>query len=230
MFTISKKIPRITFGLIIICFFFPFMDISCGGQKFISLSGVQLITGTTIKEPDILNDQMNADNQQFFKGNNIHIPGNDIPKVHNIPPEPLAIVTFSFIALGLILSFNKKNRHALFPAICSSASLITLLLLKNKIDNDVLREGSGAFMITYATGFWTILVLLIITISMNFYIFSVKEEEKKKGKYKASVDDINLNLNVKTDKTDINQVSNTGIIEKNKKDDDTRWMHPDMRK
>ena len=49
---------------------------------------------------------------------------------------------------------------------------------------------------------------------MNFYIFSVKEE--KKEKYKISVDDINFNLNVKTDKTDINQVSDIEIIDKNK--------------
>jgi hypothetical protein len=219
---------RIIFGLIIICFFFPFMDISCSGQKFISLSGVQLMTGTTIKEPELLNDKMDIDSQRLFKKYNIPIPENEISKIHNIDPEPLSIVTFSFVIFGLLFSFYKKNKYAVFPTISSSASLITLLLLKNKIDNDVLREGSGAFQITYAIGFWSILIFLIITISMNFYIFSIKGEGKNKEK--KSVDDISLNLNLETNKINNNHTSNTTVIEKRKKDDDTRWMHPDMRK
>ncbi|MBM3243119.1 hypothetical protein FJZ31_43220, partial [Candidatus Poribacteria bacterium] len=46
--TIKKLSPAI-FVIILICFFLPFVSASCGGQKLATLSGVQLVTGTTVE-------------------------------------------------------------------------------------------------------------------------------------------------------------------------------------
>jgi len=38
------------FGCIVICFFLPFMNISCSGKTFIQLTGIELITGKDTEE------------------------------------------------------------------------------------------------------------------------------------------------------------------------------------
>lgn len=45
----ARKISPALFALIIICFLLPFVSISCGGQEIAKLSGIQMVTGTTIQ-------------------------------------------------------------------------------------------------------------------------------------------------------------------------------------
>ncbi len=84
----AKTISPAVFGIIIICFFFPFMDISCIGQKVISFSGMQMVTGTTIEKPTMFGEK--TENEK-------------------INPEPLAVATFIFIiAIVLLSCINTK--------------------------------------------------------------------------------------------------------------------------
>jgi hypothetical protein len=51
--TPKKKISPILFGVTLVCFLFPFVTVSCGGQKMASFSGAQLATGTSVDEPQM---------------------------------------------------------------------------------------------------------------------------------------------------------------------------------
>lgn len=43
------KVSPSMFALIVLCFFLPFVTLSCEGEKIAQLSGVNLVTGTTIQ-------------------------------------------------------------------------------------------------------------------------------------------------------------------------------------
>ena len=147
----AKKISPAVFGIIIICFFLPFMDVSCIGQKVMSFSGIQMVTGTTIQQPSMFGEKT---------------------KSQKVDPEPLAIATFACVIAGLLLSFIKNRKSAILPASCAGIGIATLLMLKSKIDSDVLKEGGGMIQVGYVFGFWSILLLLIIAVLLNGYVFS----------------------------------------------------------
>jgi hypothetical protein len=151
-----KKFSPAIYGLALICFFLPFTHISCQGEKVATFTGVQLVTGTTIEQTEM-----------FSEGK----------KAKKIAPEPLAIlVLFSTIA-GLGLSFLKGKESTLASAIAGGAGLIFLLLLKAKIDNEVLKEGEGVLRVEYGAGFWLILLLFLFAAGLNGFLFS----QLKKG-------------------------------------------------
>lgn len=151
-----KKFSPAVFGIIIICFFLPFMDVACSGQKVISVSGFQMVTGTTLQQPGMFGAKT---------------------KTEKVDAEPLAIATFVCVIIGLLTSFIKNKKSAILPTIFSIAGIVTLLMLKNKLDNDVLKAGAGMVQISYVFGFWAILVLLIISAGLNGFIFSGKDDK-----------------------------------------------------
>ena len=152
-----KNISPAIFGIIVICFFLPFINVSCSDQKLMSFTAFQMVTGTTIQQPSMFGE--NTERQE-------------------VDPEPLAIAIFACVIAGLLLSFIKNRKTAILPLICAIVGIATLLMLKSKIDNDVLNEGGGILQIDYVFGFWSILLLLIIAVLLNGYVFSGKDEEK----------------------------------------------------
>jgi len=155
MKTKTKKFSPAVFGLIIICFFLPFMQASCGGEKIMSITGVQLVTGMTFEQP-------------IMYGEN--------PETAKIDPEPLAIATLLCAIIGLLFSFIKKSKSAILPALSAGIGTITMLLLKTKIDNEAMREGGGMLEVEYLFGFWAILLLLIVAVGLNIYVFAGKKD------------------------------------------------------
>lgn len=151
----AKRISPALFGIIIILFFLPFMEVSCDDQKAMSFTGIQMVTGTTIQQPSMFGEKTES---------------------QKVDPEPLAIITFSCVIIGLLLSFIKNRRSAIFPAVSASIGAIALLLLKSKIENDALREAGGMIQVKYVLGFWAILILLIGAVGLNIYVFAGEDE------------------------------------------------------
>lgn len=155
-----KKISPAIYGLAFICFFLPFSHLSCQGEKIATFTGVQLVTGTTIESPEMFSKE--RENRQ-------------------VEPEPLAILAFlcTFGGAGLSLLIKGK-RGTVVSAIIGGLGLISLLFLKAKIDNEVLREGEGVLQVEYGIGFWLALLLFITAIGFNVFLFSqVKEETEQ---------------------------------------------------
>ena len=47
----SSKTSSALYGIALICFVMPFVVVSCQSQKVLTLTGVQLVTGTTMEQP-----------------------------------------------------------------------------------------------------------------------------------------------------------------------------------
>jgi hypothetical protein len=102
-----KKFSPAIFGIILICFMLPWVNLSCQGQNAATFSGLQLATGTTVQQQ----------NQE-------------------VKSEPLAVAVLVLTILGLALSFLKDKKSSIIPCIIGAAAFILLLLLKSKIDTD----------------------------------------------------------------------------------------------
>lgn len=160
-----KKFSPLIFVVILICFPLPFVTFSCGGEKMITLSGIQLITGTDLEKTRPPGDMFR---QPSFGARS---------KPERIGPEPFAIGAFTAAAIGLGLSFIRSRRSAIVPAIMGAITAGLLLALKNKIDSDVLREGEGALQVEYNSGFWLALLFSFLACGLNLFLFWKKERE-----------------------------------------------------
>jgi len=157
--TIKKLSPAI-FVIILICFFLPFVSASCGGQKLVTLSGVQLVTGTTVEGSRPSEDIFGTERER-----------------QKVDAEPLAISALITTLVGLGLSFLKNRRSAIAPAIAGAATVILLLTLKYKLDNDVLKEGEGMIQIEYNFGFWLAFLFSILAVVLNLFLFMRRKGE-----------------------------------------------------
>lgn len=143
----SNKLSLSTYGLILVCFFLPFVTVSCQGHEVVTLSGVQLVTGSTVESPDF-----------FGKG-----------KSERIPAEPVAVFTLLCAIAGLAASSMKGRTGIGAAATTAIVGLILLLLLKARFDSSLLEKGGGMFVLNYRAGFWLMLLLFICAAGINLY-------------------------------------------------------------
>ena len=165
-----KRLSPAIFGIALICFFLPWVNVSCQGQKVITLSGIQLVTGTTIEEPKMFREL------KGFSHPYIKEPGRSSEEYNKIKGEVLAILTFLATIGGLSLSFLKRKKGTLGPAIAGGIGTILLLLLSAKLNNDIFQQGQGLLQLDYRIGFYLTLILFLLAIGVNVYsIVQVKE-------------------------------------------------------
>jgi len=143
---ISRFSPGI-FGIILICFFLPWITVSCQNQKVATFNGMQLVTGTTIEEPQMFGPT----------------------KKRTTQGEIGAILVFLSTIAGFALSFKKDKKGAISVAVTGGMGIIFLLLLKSKLDNDILREGGGMLQLNYGAGFYVTLLLFLSAVGVNVY-------------------------------------------------------------
>jgi hypothetical protein len=158
MKTTAKKISPALFGLTLLCFFLPFVKLSCQRQELVSLTGTQLATGKSIEKT------------RFSRGNN---------RQEEIPPEPLAIIALLSSVVGLGTSLIKSKKTAIAPASAGTIGFIVLLMLKYKIDDAILKQGQGFILVSYGLGFWLAILLFASATALSIYSLLPDEVDKK---------------------------------------------------
>ncbi|HMO41661.1 MAG TPA: hypothetical protein PKE26_17025 [Kiritimatiellia bacterium] len=126
----SVGIRIVPYAIGIICFILPFLQVSCSGEKLISFTGVQLVTGSEMSNP--MTDES-----------------------EDIPPNGYAVVALIAIILGLIFSLNPDKGKSIVAGIMGVISVASMILMKTKMDAEIMKEASG-FPVTvdYKAGFW----------------------------------------------------------------------------
>ena len=143
----SKRVTPAILGIALISFFVPWVSVSCQGQTLMSLSGVQLVTGTTVQTPD------------YF--------GNAQRKA--IPAEKTVIVVFLATLAGLGASLLRGEQGAKVTAASATGGLVMLLIFKYSSDNAVLKEGNGLLKIDYGLGMYLTGLMLLCAIGVTVY-------------------------------------------------------------
>lgn len=130
-------IVRFILLIIMICFFFPFVTVSCQKQEITKVTGIQMVTGTKVDDT--------------FTG-----------KVQPIKPTFYAVAAFVCAGLGLIFTLAKNKAGHILTMIVSGTGFIFSLLLKFKIDNDITKQGHGVIQADYNIAYYLVLILFIV--------------------------------------------------------------------
>lgn len=145
-----KKLSPAAFAVIIICFFLPFVSITCGGQSVMTLTGIKLITGAEYKAQNMFDQQTMMDDTMGMK-----------KEQENIDPQPMALLALLMAVAGAGLSFIRKKMTAIICAVVSVLGAVFLLLLKASLDGDIPSEAEMVVSIEYQFGYWLALLLFI---------------------------------------------------------------------
>jgi hypothetical protein len=157
-----KKFSPAFYGIIVILFFMPFVNLSCGGQTIMSITGFQLITGTEVKASGMFGGDMNTSDEL------------NADQKKEIDSQPLALFAFVAALIGLIISFFKMKVTALTNIVVSIAGVVFLILLKVNLDSDADLNVSGQNVITldYQFSYWISITLFIIAAVVHWKIFA----------------------------------------------------------
>lgn len=150
------KFSIVIFFIVLLCFFFPFVEVSCGGHKVMKFTGIQLVTGGEIEKPEM------------FSGNK---------KVEKYRGETFAILAFLSVIAGLIMSIGvfKGKPFQKIRALAGLSGAVFLLLLRTKINNEALKQGEGILETKFTIAYWLALFMFLVSFILNF--FFVKEEK-----------------------------------------------------
>jgi len=113
------------------CFFLPFFHVSCSGQRLVSVTGFQLVTGAKMKE-------------SLFP---------DPRQTRDIKPEPLAIGALFSILAAAATGLLRSRRAAAIPGILGLVGLSLLFMLKRKLNAEVETYGQGLLDLETGDGF-----------------------------------------------------------------------------
>ncbi len=144
MMRTTNKLPQILFGIIMLCFLLPFVNVSCSGQKVMSITGLQMVTGSNFQEPSLFGE----------KTKSYHSKG-----------EPLAAIILFIAAFGFLPLLIPSLYFKIWNFILSIAGAALLLILKEKIANDLASQSAGEFSgitINFDIGFWLSFILFIL--------------------------------------------------------------------
>lgn len=192
MHNLRKYLSSSLFGLIVICFFTPFVEVSCNKIEITSPSGWQFLTGhfeyTLDKDPftsQLLSEKQTINGKDLMKflekrDKRTIFPYADLNGLKDAKPNILLLISFASAIIGLCSFIFKWNRNSLI--LIGLLGLISNILfyftLKSKINqylttliNENNRFGLLSKIVDFNFTFFyyfTIVIFLIIVI-YNIY-------------------------------------------------------------
>jgi len=88
----------------------------------------------------------------------------------------LALIS-GFIGLGT--SFIKAKKGAIAPAASGATGSILLLIIKSKLDDEIIKQGQGLLLVTYGLGFWLAFFLFVSATVLNVYSVVQEKDEQQ---------------------------------------------------
>lgn len=161
---IRRVISPALFGIIIICFFLPWVNVSCQNYKIASISGIQFVTGTSLEEPQMFKQQFGAQNMSPRP-----------MKQEKIKPQLYVILSLICVIAGLVFSFVKWKSGMLITSISGAAGFIFILLQKLKLENELVQKSQGLIQLEYLLGFYLTLILFLLAVAINVYSLTQRE-------------------------------------------------------
>ena len=129
----GTKIPStVAFGLGILLFFLPFLDIKCNSMVLQKVSGIQLATGFKIKSPGSENSLIGSFENMSDNDSNMK------NKTEKKDPNMLALAALVLGVAGLIFSLRDAKTGGLVTGLLAAAALIaTMIDVKSKLKSEL---------------------------------------------------------------------------------------------
>lgn len=141
------------FVILIVCFFLPFVQVSCGDEILIEASGMDIVTGTDYsKDKDDDNkDKSESDNYRY-----------------------LMIIAFGITVIGLILSvfplinsLNNASKIFIISIVCISILSFILLIVYIYLTDRSLKDTKNILQFNLMYGFYVLEALYLVTAIAN---------------------------------------------------------------
>jgi hypothetical protein len=131
-----------------LCFFLPFVTVSCGGVQAFTMTGQQLATGTTLSQPSLYGP----------------------PRTQKVEGNAFAAIGW-LCALGGVLLSLAGRKMASGTAIAGGAGAVSLLIMRSNLNSQIQAKTQGMATVTYEAGFTVVLLLLLAGMGWNIYLF-----------------------------------------------------------
>lgn len=141
-----------------LCFFLPFVTVSCGGMKAFTLNGQQLATGTTLTHP-----------QPFGP-----------PQEQKIDADPFAAVAWLCAIAGIALSLAGRKLAAA-TAVSGGVGAVSLFIMRTRLDEQLQKQGQGMATASYESGFILAILLLLAGAAWNIYLFLENKQIRERA-------------------------------------------------
>lgn len=176
---ISKISPAL-FALVVLCFFMPFISLSCqnpmsgGDLELVKMNGLEVAMGKEIKMPG---------------GNSMGLPSSptttkNSSKPQSVPSNPIAGIIFGIACAGIAVGFITVPQQYIVQAGLGGIGAVMLILLKLTVDSNLANElkkigGSMSMPIvaTYGVGYWLAFLSFLGAVGLNSY-FIYQEKNK----------------------------------------------------
>ena len=134
-----KKLPSGMYFIVMILFFTPWWSAGCAGERIVSLTGVQTLTG--FKLNTLADSSLKTKTQQ-------------------VPPDPMVILVAILALAALITGLNPARKYLFRAGSMGFAAAVLLLIFKARVDARVLQEGQGIVRSVFESGFWATVICL----------------------------------------------------------------------
>ena len=142
-----RKLPAGAYLVALICFLLPFVEVSCNGQKVVSLTGIQLLAGTQI--------------------------GGASPfgaPAQRIRPETSAILAFLGGIAALVLSLMNQRRTDIGAGACGILAAASLLALQQSITSGAPPQAMGMIQVQYQAGYFASVLAFFVGGAAAIYL------------------------------------------------------------
>jgi hypothetical protein len=149
----KKSYLIVNYLAIAFLFFLPFCDIKCGSETIKTVSGIDLMIGTDIKQSNV-----NPFNLSYEERDDNH-NNND-----KIEPNIFIIVAFLSSIIGIIFLLFNKNIQFKVSFVTGIVGLISLFAFMIQIGNNL----SGQVSVEYKFPFWITMMFFLIAITLSY--------------------------------------------------------------
>jgi hypothetical protein len=133
------KLSPITFLLVLFAFTLPFLEVSCQGNKAMTMTGYEVALGKQVKIPS----------SDWF---------GSAPKYEKVSGDWTAILLITCAVLGLGLFFLPSRLQAGVGAALACLGLALIFIFTYRVNAEVQAKGEGLFDYNYLIGFWLTLI------------------------------------------------------------------------
>ena len=152
---LPKKLSPVVFGLAFIFFFLPWLNVSCQGQKILSLSGWDLSFKSSF-EPST---------HKMLGQTRPMQPATQKPSRDN-PTRIIAMVAFIITLAGIAVGFLKPPLGSLVSIAAGALGIILLIIIRLKISGEM-GKAEAFIQISYGIGYYLTFLMYIVAIIYN---------------------------------------------------------------
>ena len=148
--SVIQKVSAALFGVILFCFFLPFIDVTCNGLKAASVTGFQMVTGATVEKQKV-----------------------------EAEPLAILVFVAAIAGLGLSFLKRRNATIAAATSGAVGLIFMLLLKFKlDGYALRAVKEGRGMIGVEYNIAFWVSALLFLASAGLGGFVFFQDKDEK----------------------------------------------------